>query len=196
VQLRRFALVAFLAASAQACGSTLPEPLAADAAKTEPGKATVIEFIDFQCGFCRRNHETLAPLLSVRQGKIRLVRKQVPLSKHTNAFSAALAAVCSELQGKGDEMAGLLVSAPERRLRADGCEDMAVEIGLDIERYRTCVTDPKTAERVRSEMALFDAVGGHGVPLLFIGSERIGGLVGEEVLEQALDRAIEKAAKK
>jgi protein-disulfide isomerase len=189
------AIVASLGSAVAGCGAPLPPPIAAEAARTEPGKATVVEFIDFQCEFCRRTHQALAPLVNVRRDKIRLVRKHVPLSRHQNALPAALAALCAEAQGKGDEMADLLVSAPVSRLRSEGCEDIAVEIGLDIDRFRTCVTDPNTAERVRADDALFDAVGGGGVPLLFIGATRLTGLQNEEVLERALDEAISKASR-
>lgn len=197
--MRRFfrslsAAAALASIAAAGCGPSLPAPLAPEAARTGPGKVTVIEFIDFECPFCRHNHQILAALVNVRQDRVRVVRKHVPLEKHRHARSAALAAVCAEAQGKGDEMAGLLVTAPVPHLGANGCEELAVELGLDIDRFRTCVTDPATAARVREDEALFDAVDGAGVPLVFVGARRFTGLQDEQTLETALVEALREAA--
>lgn len=173
------------------CAPALPAPIAAEAARTGPGKVTIVEFIDFQCPFCRRNHEMLMSLVSLRREKVHIVRKHVPLRRHSHAFSAAVAAVCAEAQGRGDEMAELLVSAAVPHLRADGCEEMAVELGLDIARFRTCVTDPATTSRVHADAALFDSIGGRGVPLVFVGSRRLMGLQDEATLEAAITEALE-----
>src|SRR5215471_12266119 len=95
------------------CGPSLPPPIAAEMQKTPRGQATVVEYVDFECPFCRRLDDVLAPVLAKYPGRVRVVRKHVPLTKiHPHAEAAARASVCAEAQGQGDAMADALFRAP------------------------------------------------------------------------------------
>src|SRR5215471_1852339 len=95
------------------CGPSLPAPIAAEMKRTPPGQATVVEYVDFECPFCRRLDAVLGPLVAKHPGRVRVVRKHVPLTKiHPHAESAARASVCAEAQGQGDAMADALFRAP------------------------------------------------------------------------------------
>jgi protein-disulfide isomerase len=178
-----------LALSALGCAST-PLLVQGEIAATPQGQATVVEFIDFQCPFCRKNHEALAPLLAARKGRVRVVRKHVPLPIHANAASAARASVCADAQGRGDEMADALFRAPVLELDAEGCAHIAERLGLDVARFSACVSDRTTARRIEQDERDFDAVGGTGVPLLYVGTERLDGMQDADTLEKSLDRAL------
>jgi protein-disulfide isomerase len=177
-----------------ALGATLtpaaPGPILAEIKDTPHGQVTIVDFVDFQCPFCRQTHMDLAPLLKAHPGKIRVVRKQVPLSFHRHALDAARAACCGEDQGKGDEMADRLFATPPDDLTPDGCRKIAAELGLDVARYDECVADPETDKRIQRDKDLFHAIGGEGLPTLFIGAEKIEGAQGPDVLRKAIDRAL------
>ncbi|HKU41809.1 MAG TPA: vitamin K epoxide reductase family protein [Polyangiales bacterium] len=78
----------------------LPEVVAHELGKTPPGKLTVIDFVDFECPYCRENHVALAPLLAEHRDKLRVVRKHVPLGMHRYAQHAARAACCGEASAR------------------------------------------------------------------------------------------------
>src|SRR5262249_34266500 len=80
--------------------------------RQQPGVATIVEFVDFECPFCRRLHATMQSILPDYDGKIRVVRKQHPLAMHPHASDAARAACCADEAGRGDEMADALYHAP------------------------------------------------------------------------------------
>ena len=65
---------------------------------------TIVEFSDFQCGFCFRVNPTLAQLLDRYQGKVRVVFKHSPIEGHTAAPLAHRAAFAAQQQGKFWEM--------------------------------------------------------------------------------------------
>ena len=90
----------------------IPPPIAEELRQTPPGKVTVVDFVDFECPFCRMTHAQLAPLLAERKDKVRVARKHVPLRMHAHAMEAARAACCGEKLGKGDEMAEALFTVP------------------------------------------------------------------------------------
>lgn len=168
----------------------IPAAIRAEIAKTPRGRATIVDFVDFQCPFCRQTHKDLAPLLVAHAAEVRVVRKHVPLAMHAFARDAARAACCAEQRGKGDEMADAIVEAPLSELTPDGCAGLGARLGLDPGALRACMSDPATDARIDADRALFQAVGGQGLPTLWIGTQKIEGAQGPEVLGRALDRAI------
>lgn len=169
----------------------LPDPIARELAQTPRGEVTVIDFADFECPFCRMTHAILAPLLAEHKDRVRVVRKNVPLTKlHPHALDAARAACCGDLLGKGEAMADALFSAPVEELTPDGCAKLAVSLGLDEAAYRRCTSDPATDARIQADQATFKASQGHGLPTLWIDEEKIEGYRPDDTLEKTLERAM------
>jgi protein-disulfide isomerase len=174
----------------------LPSLIAEEIKKAPKGTATVVEFVDFECPFCRDEFNDLAPLLDASRDKVHVVRKLVPLTRiHPHALEAARAACCAEVLGKGDAMAEALFRAPVEELTSSGCEKIAKELGLDAGQYAACLSDPKTAERIAMDRHDFDraASRGDGLPLLWIGEKKMMGTQDVEALRRALEEAIAKA---
>src|SRR5262249_42283463 len=137
-----FALAGALAAFAPAAYGWMkpippvPDVIAQELQKTPRGKVTVVDFVDYECPFCRMTHVALAPLLAANESRVRVVRKNVPLRMHPHAMDAARAACCGERLGKGDAMADALFTAPTDELTVDGCEKIAAALGLPLEGFR------------------------------------------------------------
>lgn len=143
-----------------------------DDARTE---VTVVEFVDFECPFCRDMQARLNAAIEEVPHRVRVVRKMTPLPQHAGAMPAAIAWCCAEEQGRGDEMADALFSAPTEDLTPEGCARMAECIGLDMDRYHRAAADPGTHARVAGDLADASAAGVHRLPTLFVGTERITG---------------------
>ena len=168
----------------------LPQAIAEELKKTPHGKVTVVDFVDFECPFCRMTHAEFGPLLAQRSERVRLVRKNVPLRMHLHAKDAARAACCGDSQGKGDEIAEALFTTDANELTPEGCEALAQKHGLDIARFRECFKDPATDARIDADVATFRAVHGHGLPTIYIGDVKLEGAQEPGVLEHTLDTAI------
>lgn len=181
-----------LTRKAPAINPALPRVIAEEIAKTPRGEVTVVDFIDFECPFCRATHKELESVLASYKGKVRVVRKQVPLRMHPHAMDAARAACCGDLLGKGDPMADALVEAPPADLTPEGCEKIAEKIGLDPSRFRACVKDPETDARIRADGESFRAAQGRGLPMIYIGDQRLVGEQDRESLKAALDEAVRR----
>jgi protein-disulfide isomerase len=166
----------------------LPSVIAAEMRKTPQGMVTVVDFVDFECPFCRMTHEELSPVVTANAAKVRLVRKQVPLSMHEHARDAARTACCGELLGQGDKVANALFTSKD--LTKEGCEKLAVESGLDLTAYRACIADPKIDQRIEADRAEFKAAQGKGLPTIWVDDEKLEGAQPREKLEAAVGRAI------
>jgi len=174
----------------------VPSVIASEMKRTPKGLATVVEFVDFECPYCRMEQDDLAPMLQAEKGRVRVVRKLVPLARiHPHATDAARAACCADVLGKGDAMAEALFRAPVENLTNAGCQKIATELGLDEASYAACVSDPKTDEQIAADRRVFDlaASKGDGLPLLWIGDKKIMGAEEPGTLRRALKGAIAKA---
>jgi protein-disulfide isomerase len=168
----------------------VPELVAQEMKKTPPGQVTNVDFVDFECPYCRQTAADFAPTLAKYRGKFRFVRKEMPLTKiHTHALAAAHAECCAESMGVGDAMADELMTAPVEDLTDDGCAAIAANLGLNEAAFRACTSDPKTQERIDADETDFKAVHGHGLPLIWIDEQLIDGAEGPDRLREAMDKA-------
>jgi protein-disulfide isomerase len=124
------------------------------------------------------------------KSKVRLVRKHVPLRMHPHALDAAKAGCCGEALGKGDEMADALFRTEPEELTPEGCEKLAKEHGLDLDRFRACVRDPATQARIDKDKETFKAVQGHGLPTIWVDGTKLEGAQDRAALKTTIDAAI------
>lgn len=169
---------------------TLPAAIAAEMASTPPGMITVVDFVDFECPFCRMTQEELEPVLQAHKDRLHVVRRQVPLHSHAHAHDAARAACCAERLGKGDAMAESLFSVDVDALTPDGCEKVAAQVGLSVDPYRACVIDPATDARIEADRAEFKAAGGYALPTIWIGRRQLVGARSKEEIAKIVDEEL------
>jgi protein-disulfide isomerase len=174
------------------CARSLPPPVAEEMARTPRGMATIVFFTDFQCPHCRRMHALLRSILAERSRPVRIVLRHVPLPRHPDARAAARAAVCVEkLSPRTRDFADALFAADD--LGDPSLEDLALARGVSLDAFVTCTADAGTDTRIDRDVASFDALGGDGVPLLFIGRRRLEGTQPRDVVEEAIDDAVADA---
>jgi uncharacterized membrane protein/predicted DsbA family dithiol-disulfide isomerase len=174
----------------------VPGVIADELARTPKGAVTIVDFVDFECPFCRQTQERLGPKILADKDKIRLVRKMVPLTRiHPHALAAAKAACCAEILGKGDAMADALFQTSVDDLTPDGCARVAAGIGLPLDQYRACLASPDTDARLAKDRHEFDqaAVKGDGLPLMWVGSHKLMGAQDDATLSRVLGEALARA---
>jgi protein-disulfide isomerase len=176
--------------------SPIPPLIVAEVGKTPRGEVTLVDFVDFECPFCRQLHERLSPMLASKPGKFRVVRKLVPLTRiHPHALAAAKAACCAEALGKGDAMADVLFRTSVDDLTPDGCANLAASLGLPLDAYKACIDSPETTARLVKDRQDFDktAVKGDGLPLMWIGPRKVMGAADEATLSKVVGEALASA---
>jgi protein-disulfide isomerase len=175
------------------------EPLRADidtekAPTKGPSSAsiTLVEFSDFECGYCGRMVATLKQIESNYGDQVQIVFKQFPLDMHPNAKKASEAALCAHEHGKFWEMHDLLFQE-QSTLGVPALKEKASRLGIDRTAFDTCLDSNRYAEQVEKDMQDGAAVGVTGTPALFInGSPVPGGAVPYDVLAKAIDEELER----
>jgi uncharacterized membrane protein/protein-disulfide isomerase len=178
--------------SAPVSGAT---PGIIEAAQAE-GRATIVEFIDFECPFCRRQHARMSAGLAALAGTpaeppVSLVYKHLPLRMHPHAREAARFACCAEEQGRGQEMVDALFSREE--LSSEACHECASELGLDDGALQECLRSTRPDARLDSDAQDARTAGVQRLPTCFVGEQRFEGLQEEATLRAAIERAMAQA---
>jgi predicted DsbA family dithiol-disulfide isomerase len=173
------------------CRPALPQSIQDEMAATPRGQATVVFFTDFQCPFCRRTHAALDPLVAERKGRVRVVLKHVPLRQHPDARTAARASICVEQISPDVAAAYASALMHANDLSEQACAEIAVQHRVDRALFDRCTHDSTTEERIARDGAMFEALEGDGVPLLYVGRSRLDGAQTRSGLEPALDAALE-----
>jgi predicted DsbA family dithiol-disulfide isomerase len=65
-------------------------------------------------------------------------------------------------------MASALFTAEVDDLTPAGCEKLAEQLGLPLDKYRACVQSPETDASIDADKAEFKAAGGYALPTIWI----------------------------
>lgn len=138
------------------------------------GDVTVVEFFDYQCGFCRRALPTMVKLLETDPG-VRVVWKEFPILGPVSDF-AARASMAAERQGKYHEFHVRLMGEKEK-LSEERIVKVAAGVGLDVARLRRDMDDPAIRGYLDETGSLARALGIRGTPAFVIGGTVVPGFV-------------------
>jgi protein-disulfide isomerase len=143
-------------------------------------RVTVVEFSDFQCGFCLRAKDTVDEVIQAYAGKVRLVFRQYPQQSHRTAAGepltpkAAEAALCANEQGRFWEYHDVLFKN-QQRLEVAHLKEHAASLGLDAPKFGACLDGGKYAAAVREDSVAARKAGATGTPFFFINGIPLGG---------------------
>lgn len=151
------------------------------------GDVTVVEFFDYNCGYCRRAWPDVARLIE-SDPDVRVVFKELPILRRESE-GAARAALAARNQGKYMELHGALLE-----LNGLASEDSAVEaaegLGLDTEQLKQDMQSPEVQQALTDARQLAQRIGVQGTPLYLIGDRVMAGAP-EDLYDQLADRVEE-----
>lgn len=159
--------------------STLPKTQSSIASPTQgTGKHKLTIFADFQCPACIGFSRAIGPIFEqyAADGYLQITYKQFPLQNHKNAERDALAALCSEEQGKYIEYKKALYALEESKSSAKVTDEDRVNIGKDIvdtTKLAACLAGDKYLDQVRAEIREGEALGVTGTPTVFLDGKKI-----------------------
>lgn len=152
------------------------------------GDVVVVEFMDYNCPFCRKAYSVLNDLTKETDIEVRFIEFPVLGPMSTVASRAALAA---EKQGKYVEFHDAMMQLSDRINNEQQVFDIAKEIGLDLDQLKKDMQDPEINAMIDENLQLADALGVQGTPAFFVGDASIPGA--PENLRDELITAIAEA---
>lgn len=156
-----------------------------------PGsRATLVEFLDFECEACRAAYPAVKRILSEYEGRIAFVVRNFPL--HKNSVLAAKSAEAAGEQGKFWEMyAKLFENQQEWGEKQDPQTELfrkyAREIGLDIVAFDAVVGSAKYEDKIARDKNDGMLVGVQGTPTFYLNGRIVRGVPSYADLKQLID---------
>lgn len=149
------------------------------------GKVTVVEFFDYNCGYCKRVSPAVDALVKANDD-VKIVYKEFPILGEGSvvASRAALAAV---EQGKYHEMHEALMSN-RGRLGEAAVMKTAEKLGLDMEQLRKDMESDKVSEAIDRNYKLAQLLGINGTPAFVIGDQLVPGAVSVDTLQELVNK--------
>jgi len=154
------------------------------------GDVTMVEFFDYNCGFCRR---ALADMLDLMKGdpKLRVVLKEFPVLG-PGSVEAAQVAVAVRMQDKdGKKYLEFHQKMLTSRGQADRARALAIakEVGLDMGRLEKDMASGEAKETIDENLKMAEALGLNGTPSYVIGTDVVVGAVGLTALKEKVAAA-------
>ncbi|MES2355653.1 MAG: DsbA family protein [Pseudomonadota bacterium] len=146
----------------------------------------IVEFFDYQCGFCKKVVPTLNQILQ-EDKKVRIIYKEFPiLSKES--FLAARMALAANKQGKYEPFHQALMTM-NGELTEETIMATATSIGLDAAALKTAAYLPEIEAQIKRNGELAVALGVRGTPAFIVGDTLERGAVGGDALKALIAKA-------
>jgi protein-disulfide isomerase len=171
-----------------AVGSDIAKPFPGAEAGNPKGDVTIVEFTDYNCGFCRASVPDVQRLLK-SDGNIRLVYRELPILSQSSR-DAALWALAAARQGKHKAFHDALFAGG----RADEANIAAAarKAGLDMAAARAFAASPQASQEIERNLAFMQQIGFNGTPTFIIGDQILEGALGYDALKRAVEKARQK----
>jgi protein-disulfide isomerase len=135
----------------------------------------IIEFGDYNCGYCGRFHrDTLPQIMETYGDRIRFVYRDYPILAESS-LTAALANRCAGEQGAFWEYHDVLYANQGGFADAAAFGRFAEQLGLDSAAFNTCVEDQRYLNEVVADYREAQALGIRGTPAFFINGRPVSG---------------------
>lgn len=153
------------------------------------GDVTVVEFFDYQCGYCKAVHADVNRLVT-DDGKLRLVYKEFPILG-PGSLIGSKAALAARAQGKYIEMHNALM---EHRGQIDDALVMrlARSLGLDADRLKADMDSDAVRTVIADNQRIAEQLGITGTPGFIFGEELVPGAIKLEQMKQLVSQARRK----
>jgi protein-disulfide isomerase len=150
------------------------------------GDASLVEFFDYRCPYCKQVEPALEALLAEDQ-HLRFVYKEFPVLG-PESVSAARAALAARRQGKYEALHRALMGFKGQMDEA-AIFKVAGSVGLDVVRLKRDMADHDIDRMLKANLNLATALDISGTPGFVIGDEVVPGAVSLDELKQLIATA-------
>ena len=145
------------------------------------GDVTIVEFFDYNCGYCRRSSRVIHDLLEA-DNQIRVVLREWPILGDGSQF-AGRASLAAQQQDQYQAFHWALMDLPGQATEAS-VMDAASTLGLDVEKLRRDMAAPEVDAHLALSNQLARALGFTGTPGFVVGNTVVPGFISLEHLQE------------
>ncbi len=139
------------------------------------GDITLVEFLDYRCGYCKRAHGEVAKLLE-SDGNIRLIVKEFPILGEQSVLASRFAVATKQIAG-GETYKGLTDALMELSgdVNLRSLRRIASTFGLDADAIEARMNSPEVTAEIQSTRELAQRLQITGTPTFVLQDELLRG---------------------
>ncbi len=147
------------------------------------GAVTVVEFLDYNCGWCKRSVGEVSKLVESDKD-VRIVFKEFPIFGEGSEY-AARAALASQKQGKYWDLHQALFLA-EQQVTPEVVDAIAKAVGINLEQLKKDMDDPAVAATIARNQELAQSLLLTGTPAFIIDEQVHPGYIPHSKIAEAI----------
>jgi protein-disulfide isomerase len=151
------------------------------------GNVTMVEFFDYNCGFCKRAMTDMLDLIK-SDSNLKFVLKEFPVLGEGSVEAARVAVAARMQDANGKKYIEFHQKLLGSRGGADKMRALAVakEVGFDMPRLERDMGSDEVKKTIEENMKLAEALGVNGTPSYVVGEEVVIGAVGLDALREKI----------
>ena len=149
------------------------------------GKEIIIEFFDYNCGYCKRSFPEIMELVSENKD-IKIILKELPVLGESSIL-ASKASIASQKQDKYFEFHQELINFSGLISLID-IKKISKELGINYEQLQKDMNSDETILLINESYRLADLIGVRGTPAFIINNNLIPGAIGKNEMLRFLNK--------
>jgi protein-disulfide isomerase len=151
------------------------------------GDVTVVEFLDYRCGYCKRAHPEVSELIA-SDGNIRYIVKEFPILGEQSVMASRFAIAVQRLAGDDaySEMHDALMTM-RGQVNEAALRSMATEQGLDADALFTEMQNPAVDQIIAENRALAQRLQINGTPSFVFQDQMVRGYVPLDAMREIVE---------
>jgi len=151
------------------------------------GKITLVEFFDYNCGYCKRAMDDLSKLMKGNP-ELRVVLKDFPVLGVDSVEAAQIASAArKQVSGQKFWEFHQKLLTTKGKIGREQALAAAKEVGLDMGKLQKDAADPEIKDKLAGVLKLGEGLSINGTPSYVIGDEVVVGAVGYDELKKRID---------
>ena len=147
-------------------------------------KNTIIEFMDYFCGYCKKVHPELLSIVEERDDT-RVIFLQHPILSESSNLLAKMV-IAANIQNKGIDFHNALFSI-EGNINNEKLKKIIEDLDLNTAKFNIDITKEEVHNIVRLSAFLANGAGARGTPTFFINEEFVVGYISIERIRALLN---------
>lgn len=161
-----------------------------------------INYSDYECPFCKRNHPDLQKMMQEYEGKVAWIYRHYPLPFHPKAQKSAEGSECAAELGGNDAFWKYTDEVFEKMpdIELTQLRDVAADVGIDPDAFQQCVDSGKYEKKVKDQSTEGTQAGVQATPTGVVYDTKTGktltieGALPYDSIKQQLDDFITKTS--
>ncbi len=150
------------------------------------GDVTVVEFFDYNCGYCRHALSDMDTLLK-KDTNVRFVLKEFPILGPESVAASKVSDAFRKLAPEKYAQFHHALLGSDGRATEDTAMDVATSLGVSEDAIRKEMAQSPNDASVKETYQLATDLGLTGTPSYIIGNEAVSGAIGIDALEQKVE---------